>query len=276
MSINVIDATNFIKDAFYAMPVFSDENGNNISGVYGALYKLKSMLSENEEALFAFSFEKDNESEYTPAVVDQTEKFAEILKGAEIPGLLDISNGASASPELISYLEGELLKLSPTGKVSVVPKFELNISVTSDLGEVEEIFKNAHEYGAGAKDNYIGYFLMRERTADKSLGKKDTFGIALCYGEKNVVYIPVENFISESYIGNKLRELSKDCSLATFDSKDGYVKEKVGISFDKEAAASQYNTLKQGESMKIALIKDYPTITTENLNDELFADVYDF
>lgn len=222
MSINVIDATNFIKDAFYAMPVFSDENGNNISGVYGALYKLKSMLSENEEALFAFSFEKDNESEYTPAVVDQTEKFAEILKGAEIPGLLDVSNGTSASPELIAYLEGELLKLSPTGKVSVVPKFELNISVTSDLGEVEEIFKKAHEYGAGAIDNYIGYFLMRERTADKSLGKKDTFGIALCYGEKNVVYIPLENFITESYIGNKLSELSKDCSLATFDIKDGY------------------------------------------------------
>lgn len=222
MSINVIDATNFIKDAFYAMPVFSDENGNNISGVYGALYKLKSMLSENEEALFAFSFEKDNESEYTPAVVDQTEKFAEILKGAEIPGLLDVSNGTSASPELIAYLEGELLKLSPTGKVSVVPKFELNISVTSDLGEVEEIFKKAHEYGAGAIDNYIGYFLMRERTADKSLGKKDTFGIALCYGEKNVIYIPLENFITESYIGNKLSELSKDCSLATFDIKDGY------------------------------------------------------
>lgn len=222
MSINVIDATNFIKDAFYAMPVFSDENGNNISGVYGALYKLKSMLSENEEALFAFSFEKDNESEYTPAVVDQTEKFAEILKGAEISGLLDVSNGESASPELIAYLEGELLKLSPTGKVSVVPKFELNISVTSDLGEVEEIFKKAHEYGAGAKDNYIGYFLMREREADKSLGKKDTFGIALCYGEKNVIYIPLENFITESYIGNKLSELSKDCSLATFDIKDGY------------------------------------------------------
>ena len=222
MSINVIDATNFIKDAFYAMPVFSDESGNNISGVYGALYKLKSMLSENEEALIAFSFEKDNESEYTPAVVDQTEKFAEILKGAGIPGLLDVSNGTSASPELITYLEGELLKLSPTGKVSVVPKFELNISVTSDLGEVEEIFKKAYEYGAGAKDNYIGYFLMRERTADKSLGKKDTFGIALCYGEKNAVYIPLENFITESYIGNKLSELSKDCSLATFDIKDGY------------------------------------------------------
>ena len=91
MSINVIDATNFIKDAFYAMPVFSDGNGNNISGVYGALYKLKSMLSENEEALFAFSFEKDNESEYTPAVVDQTEKFAEILKmqNSDLPLSID-------------------------------------------------------------------------------------------------------------------------------------------------------------------------------------------
>ena len=57
MSIHVIDGTNLIKDAFYAMPDFVDEDGNRVSGIYGALYKLKSMLSGSEEALFAFSFD---------------------------------------------------------------------------------------------------------------------------------------------------------------------------------------------------------------------------
>ena len=222
MSIHVIDATNFIKDAFYAMPDFSDAEGNRISGVYGAIYKLKSMLPGNEDALFAFSFEKDNESEYTPAVLYQTDRFKDILSNAGVPELLDVSKGAAGSSELIAYLESELVKLSPTGKVTKTPQFELNITKTSDLNEVEEIFKNAHEYGAKSKDNYIGYFLMREGSKDTSSKKKDTVGIALCFDEKSAVYIPVENFISESYIGNKLAELSKDCALVTFDIKDGY------------------------------------------------------
>ena len=222
MSIHVIDATNFIKDAFYAVPVFSDEEGNSISGIYGALYKLKSMLSGNEEALFAFSFEKDNESEYTPAVIYQTDRFKNILENAGVPDLLDTTKGAAGSSELTSYLETELAKLSPTGKVTKTPQFELNISSTSDLNEVEELFNNAHAYGAKSKENYIAYFLMREGTKDASSKKKDTVGIALCFDEKSAVYIPVENFITESYIGNKLGELSKDCSLVTFDIKDGY------------------------------------------------------
>lgn len=222
MSIHVIDGTNLIKDAFYAMPDFVDEDGNRVSGIYGALYKLKSMLSGSEEALFAFSFEENIEAECTPAVIYQAHRFKEILASSGADGILDAAKGAKASSELISYIESELEKLSPTGKVAKTPQFELNTSSTSDLNEVEEIFKKAHEYGAKRKDNYIGYFLMREGTKDSASKKKETVGIALCFDEKSAVYIPVENFITESYIGNKLAELSKDCSLVTFDIKDGY------------------------------------------------------
>ena len=222
MSIHVIDGTNLIKDAFYAMPDFVDEDGNRVSGIYGALYKLKSMLSGSEEALFAFSFEENSEAECTPAVIYQANRFKEILTSSGADGILDVAKGAKASPELISYIESELEKLSPTGKVAKTPQFELNTSSTSDLNEVEEIFKKAHEYGAKSKDNYIGYFLMREGNKDSASKKKETVGIALCFDEKSAVYIPVENFISESYIGNKLTELSKDCALVTFDIKDGY------------------------------------------------------
>ena len=222
MSIHVIDGNNFIKDAFYAMPDFSDEEGNRISGVYGALYKLKSMLSTDGEALFAFSFEEINESEFTPAVIWQAARFKDILNNAGTPEILDVTKGASGSSELISFLADELAKLSPTGKVSQTPQFNLAISHTSDLGEVEAIFTEAHDYGVKSRENYIGYFLMREGTKDPSSKKKETVGIALCYDENKAVYIPAENFVSESYIGNKLTELSKDCSLVTFDIKDGY------------------------------------------------------
>ena len=222
MSIHVIDGTNLIKDAFYAMPDFVDEDGNRVSGIYGALYKLKSMLSGSEEALFAFSFEENSEAECTPAVIYQANRFKEILTSSGADGILDVAKGTKASPELISYIESELEKLSPTGKVAKTPQFELNTSSTSDLNEVEEIFKKAHEYGAKSKDNYIGYFLMREGNKDSASKKKETVGIALCFDEKSAVYIPVENFISESYLGNKLTELSKDCALVTFDIKDGY------------------------------------------------------
>ena len=222
MSIHVIDGNNFIKDAFYAMPDFSDEEGNRISGVYGALYKLKSMLSTDGEALFAFSFEEINESEFTPAVIWQAARFKDILNNAGTPEILDVTKGASGSSELISFLADELAKLSPTGKVSQTPQFNLAISHTSDLGEVEAIFTEAHDYGVKSRENYIGYFLMREGTKNPSSKKKETVGIALCYDENKAVYIPAENFVSESYIGNKLTELSKDCSLVTFDIKDGY------------------------------------------------------
>ena len=141
MSIHVIDGTNLIKDAFYAMPDFVDEDGNRVSGIYGALYKLKSMLSGSEEALFAFSFEENSEAECTPAVIYQANRFKEILTSSGADGILDAAKGTKASSELISYIESELEKLSPTGKVAKTPQFELNTLSTSDLNEVEEIFQ---------------------------------------------------------------------------------------------------------------------------------------
>ena len=59
---------------------------------------------------------------------------------------------------------------------------------------------------------------------------------------------------------------------ASYEEGGKYVQEKVGVSFNKTAAQSQYDYLKPGEEMKIKLIKDEPEITTANLNEKLFKD----
>ena len=52
-----------------------------------------------------------------------------------------------------------------------------------------------------------------------------------------------------------------------------YKEEVIGISFDKEKAKEDYSNMKAGETLKVALIKDDPEITTKNLEDVLFGDV---
>ena len=41
----IIDGTKLIRDAFYAIPDFTDAEGNHISGLYGAFFKLKELMA---------------------------------------------------------------------------------------------------------------------------------------------------------------------------------------------------------------------------------------
>ncbi|MBO5142899.1 MAG: VanW family protein [Clostridia bacterium] len=52
-----------------------------------------------------------------------------------------------------------------------------------------------------------------------------------------------------------------------------YIKEIIGVSFDKDAAETEYLNLANGESMKIAIIKEKPEITTANLDNVLFGEI---
>lgn len=64
---------------------------------------------------------------------------------------------------------------------------------------------------------------------------------------------------------------------ATYAQKDDgsveYVKEVIGISFNKEIAENEYFNIGNDEILQIDLIKEMPEITTANLEDVLFADV---
>lgn len=53
----------------------------------------------------------------------------------------------------------------------------------------------------------------------------------------------------------------------------GYVKEKEGVSFDVEQAKTEYASLQPDQKMTIKLIKTQPKVTTENLEQVLFADL---
>ena len=210
-----IDGTNLIRDAFYAIPDFTDEQGNHLGGLYGSFYKLKELLSTGDYDTLEISF--DQEMEGTQALKWQVQKFKDLLgaaQGITVPGTSPIGPGFSA------FVEEQLKGISPSGKVAELPKFKHTTTVTSDLNEVEDIFRKASEYGSKAVNSYVSFYFLTEPTG-KGKDRK-ILGLSLCFEEGNVYYIPCVNFITESYLGQKLSELSSKVSLSTFDIKESF------------------------------------------------------
>ena len=215
-----------IRDAFYSIPDFTDAEGNHISGVYGALYKLTATLKKGDFREVEISFEpsivdgdKNNTADaaqsagalehFTPAVTWQIEKFREILGEKTI-----------LKSEDLSFLEESLTRFAHGGSFEAPPVISITAEATSDLNEVEEVFKKAQSYGAETPTNFIGYYLLTDNPAGSKKGK--VLGISLCFEDEKAYYIQVMNFITEDYLGRKLAELSATCSLATFDIKESY------------------------------------------------------
>ena len=73
----VIDLNTLVRDAFYAIPDFTDENGRHLGGVYGALFKVVSQLKSGGFEIIEIS----TAGEVNPAfVADQIQHFTEIWK----------------------------------------------------------------------------------------------------------------------------------------------------------------------------------------------------
>ena len=119
-------------------------------------------------------------------------------------------------------MSDKLAAFSPTGQVKAAPSFNLSMRSTSDLGEVDELFRRASEYGSKDKSNYVAFYLLTDTVGKDSTKYKEILGMSLCFDENEAVYIPVENFITADYLGKKLSELSKNVSLVTFDIKESY------------------------------------------------------
>lgn len=63
----------------------------------------------------------------------------------------------------------------------------------SELAETEEVFDRA------SKSEHVGFELLTD--------KNKVFGCSLCFGEKEIYYIPAEGFISDVYLTGKLEKL---------------------------------------------------------------------
>jgi DNA polymerase-1 len=213
----IIDGNKLIRDAFYAIPDFTDSEGNHISGLYGAFFKLKELFAAPDLKALKLTFDSDTSS-FTEDVKWQIGRFAELI--ASIEGA-DTDSGLEVTESVKSSVDEILKSLSPSGSVKELPKFKHTLTVTSDLGEVEKIFTRAAEYAGSKADRYVGYHLVTERNGiEKS--SLEVLGLSLCFEEENAYYIPVVNFITASYLGQKLSELSKKASLSGFNMKEDF------------------------------------------------------
>ncbi|MEY8426111.1 DNA polymerase I [Lachnospiraceae bacterium 46-15] len=109
-----------------------------------------------------------------------------------------------------------------------------NFRKVSDLAEAEEIF------GKAAEAAHVGFRLI--------LAAKQVCGCALCFGEKDIYFIPAEGFISGAYLCGKLDMLlDKAAAASTLDLKAqlpflaGHQREKLN---DLALAAYLLNPLK--------------------------------
>ncbi len=212
----IIDGTKLIRDAFYAIPDFTDAEGNHISGLYGAFFKLKELLASGA-AYLEITFDGDTSS-FTKDVSWQVMKFKELIgsiKGASSDSEFEVTETIKAA------VEETLKTLSPSGSVKELPKFKHALTITSDLNEVEQIFAEAKKTCTGNPDSFVGYHFVTEKTGT---GKSDlkVLGLSLCFSEDKAFYIPVINFITASYLGEKLAGLSRLVSLSGFDMKEDF------------------------------------------------------
>lgn len=223
-----INVKKYVRDAFYSIPVFADGEGKCISGIYGALFKLVNTLKAGEYKTLEVSLATDDDDNgdriMTPAVLEQSSAFAALL--LEIAGITDSDENSDFSFEVndsvINALSEKLIAYSPSGQVKAAPMFTLKMRSTSDLNEVEGLFKAAFEYGKKSVENYVAYYFLTDVISADDSKHKEILGLSLCFDENEAVYIPVENFITADYLGKKLSELSKNVSLVTFDIKESF------------------------------------------------------
>ncbi len=213
LSINIY---NLIRDAFFAIPDFTDAQGRHIGGLYGAFFKLKSLLESGDFDAAEFSFDLTDCAALS--VSEQTGRAKELfLKYRDFVDVLNVT----VDDDFKAFLTDALMQLSPSGKVAELPRFRHSLTVTSSLDEVEEIFTRAKEACSGKTDRYAAFSFATD-PSETSLKGKECLGLSLCFEEENAYYIPAEGFITPEYLGEKLTDLSGCVNLATFNIKESY------------------------------------------------------
>ncbi len=84
----IIDTNTLVKEAFYAIPDFTDESGRHLGGVYGALFKIINDLKTGGFDSIEIK-SSDQDAAEVPSVQEQTEVFTKIWM--EVAGHLQIN-----------------------------------------------------------------------------------------------------------------------------------------------------------------------------------------
>ncbi len=135
--------------------------------------------------------------------------------------------------ELLKELE--LKSLMKRFEIEEEPEVSFSCRIVEDMNEVEDIFHEA------AKEPVVGFQFVIEN--------KECLGLSLSYKKEEAVYIPVQGFIGEDYLGQKMSELIRivPCAAAMYVKESlAYleVTEEDHSLVDTEVAAYLINPLK--------------------------------
>lgn len=90
-----------------------------------------------------------------------------------------------------------------------------NFHIVTDFAEADKIFEVA-------KSRECVAFCVLEDKATKDNFEKDFIGLSLCLSKEEVYIILQEGFLTQNYLCDKLKDLSKRTKLITFDIKQQY------------------------------------------------------
>lgn len=111
----------------------------------------------------------------------------------------------SAALDMVKKLELKSM-ISRFVNVSSDNNISDKFQTISDFTKVEELFNELY-----AGDYHIGLFIFRD----------DSFhGVGICYDEEKIIYIPMEGFITEVYMQDKINKLSKYSKVYTVNIKE--------------------------------------------------------
>ncbi len=159
----------------------------------------------------------------------------------------------------------------------------LNADITlNDEALKEKVLKVVEDYGAAAEDStykisgdYI-YITKGCDGVDPNYNKVKEDLLAVVGDLDNNNTIVVDATVKKG-TDIDFDRLYKDTYVekvnASFSDDGKYTAEKIGVSFNKTIAVSEYQNLKPKGEMTVKLIKDVPEVTTANLDDVLFGDV---
>lgn len=90
-----------------------------------------------------------------------------------------------------------------------------NFKIVTDFAEADKIFETAKN------KEYVALCVLEDRV-NKEKYDKDFIGVSLCLSKEEVYIILQEGFLTQTYLCDKLKDLSKTTKLVTFDIKQQY------------------------------------------------------
>ncbi len=206
------------SDNIPGVPKVGEKTATELMVTYGSLENIYAHVEEISKKSIKESLMANRE------LADLSKVLATINVDAEITFDFDKAKVGDFYTEeayvLCKQLEFKNILSRFSKDVAVVNKQEADFRTVTDKAEVEALFETCRKEGESAEGSHaIGLAVFRD-----SKEENGCMGIALALRENNVVFLPCQGEVTESWLRECLTALNKDklCKLNVFDAKSLY------------------------------------------------------